>query len=992
MAFTEKEIMDALVRTENWTMSVDNYNVGTRDSNLKTIISYLTDNTSTLSNTQQDYSSTSFNGLFYLIKNHVHPDKDDQRVIDVANHPDFKHYLSLYLSQYFFQLFYQTPNKENLDALIRQLTITMGSAEDAFVYLMVEQNHEIEESYANPAADKLLDEYFLETINKLTDKDLQNLQTLQNQNQFYYSRYWMIKLFNLFDIYRPDFASEYLLWGLRTEKELLANNILPILQQPKYVTIVENWLTEQNKPDSLITENKLNTVLALYDADIEKFAALAVQLSNNYLQQLADQPDDLDWENAYTSIEILSVASYTRLSSISFLLLFIENKQLANERLEDFLATKKYINPITLRIIAQHNKEKASEVFDAILASKTSGIDYLRNILTFYQEYFEPGEYLSKIWKLASHKSKPLRVTIANIISEKDIDAENKAIELLNDKNSDVRQTAALILGYFSSEKSATAIIQVLNKETNDNARDLLLQSVADMLPVSGNMEYVAQMVASANGRGKLNKPQETWLQEDELPALQFIDGSVVPALTVRFLIYRMSRVKAMQSDIEARYVLALLDKEAAAPFAQQLIQLYKNKGAKPEHKYLMSLAALMGNDSVVDKIRTTINNWIDENRYKMAEYGVGALALQGSDKALRWVEWYSRKYRSKKANVGAAALAALETAAEELNITTHELGDRIVPDFGFDGLFKEISINGEQYRAFIDSNFKIAYFDENNKKLKALPAAASKELKEEMKDIGKEVRDVVKSQSSRMEYYLITQRKWTVEQWQQFFLNNPVMFIYANKILWGVYDVNGTLQNTFMVNDDTSLLTVEEDETALQEDAIIGMVHPTQLSAELLQQWKQVFFDRSIDPVFIQLERKAGSLAEIDLNKAIIYKFDNQQMATGSIRSTLEKYGWHKGPTGDGGMLESFNLLYHEKQLEAVLEVNGVGAGYGWGMDEHLGRLYFVNKEKAPGKWVGYIKDDADEKLVALKDVPAIFLSETLAAVENIKPFEKQA
>jgi hypothetical protein len=108
--------------------------------------------------------------------------------------------------------------------------------------------------------------------------------------------------------------------------------------------------------------------------------------------------------------------------------------------------------------------------------------------------------------------------------------------------------------------------------------------------------------------------------------------------------------------------------------------------------------------------------------------------------------------------------------------------------------------------------------------------------------------------------------------------------------------------------------------------------------------------------------------------------------MQVGSIRSTLEKYGWHKGPTGDGGMLESFNLLYFEKKIEAIMEVEGVGAGYGWGMEEKLRRLYVIDRSKVTSRWGAYIKDDTDEKLIPLNDVPTIFLSEMLAAVESIK------
>lgn len=340
---------------------------------------------------------------------------------------------------------------------------------------------------------------------------------------------------------------------------------------------------------------------------------------------------------------------------------------------------------------------------------------------------------------------------------------------------------------------------------------------------------------------------------------------------------------------------------------------------------------------------------------------------------------------------MGNAALLALEAAAEELGISTHELGDRIIPDFGFEGLFRLFTVGDESYRAFIDSNFKIAFFTDDNKKLKAIPRAASTELKDEFKAIAKEIRDITKSQSSRLEYYLIIQRRWDIKNWQQFFLQNPVMFIYATRLLWGIYNEQGELIQTFLCNEDTSLIDVEQEEITI-EAGVIGIVHPSQLDSSQLQQWKQLFFDLSIDPIFAQLDRPVPEKKDIDFSKCIIHAFAGKKMKQGSIRSTLERYGWHKGPVEDAGMLASFNLSYSERKIEAILEVEGVAVFYGWGGDETLGRLYIIDKNKATQRWFNSPKNDDDDRLVRLKDVPPIFLDELLMAIELIKPIDNNS
>ena len=113
----------------------------------------------------------------------------------------------------------------------------------------------------------------------------------------------------------------------------------------------------------------------------------------------------------------------------------------------------------------------------------------------------------------------------------------------------------------------------------------------------------------------------------------------------------------------------------------------------------------------------------------------------------------------------------------------------------------------------------------------------------------------MVKSQSSRLEHYLVVQRRWTAAQWQQFFLNNPVMFIYATKLLWGMYE-NGQLKECFLCHEDTTLINADDEEISLPDDSMIGIVHPMQLSTEQLQTWRRKFFDQSIDPTRVTRTR----------------------------------------------------------------------------------------------------------------------------------------
>ncbi len=980
-----------------------NYNHYNPEPNLGFVKAFLTGETNTLTPLPQNWFNEKFARLAELLINEQTTAENKQLLIQLFKDPEMyknsRYTVAQYLVPYEHDLDKLTERYLRMKELLEQLGFSrteLGNlyANHASHFMNQEpvKTEEILRSNSNPILTLIKEAHQSRTSEELND-------LITKKNRYYYD--FSVALATLLKVCNPEKQIEYLRYFEKTDTApFIAENVMHycIKTDPeKYLSYYQRWISQCGEHTGEETLKKLYLTLAIssYSPLTEEYTRLVLKVLEQLTAPsavLKDQAvDNYSWtffpftdKGEYRHIQLLCLAlklisDTDPVKAIQFWNL-LDEKNYCMEK-TGFSYLYETLGKQTLPLLQKQLLKKTQNEY-----SEKERIETLMGILS---NHLEEIDY-TLFWNFGAYQSKACRNAAIPFLAEHDKEAEGRGIVGLKGRTAEQRLNSARVLAMLGTTGALNALRNSIETEKDDEARDIMLAVAGDEYLAGITEENLPAIIAAHIKRGKLKKELAPWLEENTLPALFFKSGKQLSNEEVRFILYRMSRVKDLVTEPEIKPVIELIDRERSAGFAKELLQRYKDAGYDAKFKYLLGVVALFGNEEMVGQLQKGIDEWIDGNRKLMAELGIKALSLHKSNKALRAIEWYSRKYKSKKPNFGEAALQSLENAASEMGITIHELGDRIVPDFGFQGLFRHFTINGEEYRAFIDSKFKIAFFNEDNKKIKTIPAAAPDELKEEFKYIGKEIRDIVKSQSSRLEYYLTIQRQWTPEQWKAFFQENPVMFIYATKLVWGVFDEQEKLTATFICNEDTSLLDEQGEEIPLPEAGKISIVHPGQLTPESLQNWKKLLFDYSVEQVFPQLDRPLPDMEGIDMSSRMIKKFLHTEMAVGSIRSTLERAGWFKGPTGDGGYLESIKLLYFEKKLEAVLELDGVGVGYGWSNQERTGRLYFIDKSKIKSRYDS-IRSEDDEKLIPLHQLPPIFLVEVIGAIGRIKRVEKK-
>ena len=313
--------------------------------------------------------------------------------------------------------------------------------------------------------------------------------------------------------------------------------------------------------------------------------------------------------------------------------------------------------------------------------------------------------------RLLRHESKNVRDVATRALATLGDDAIACAADLLENQQSDVRLTAVTLLTSINSSKAIDVLKNKVDTEACDDVRDAIFE-VVEMAriaqdPTITKKDIRARMVRAAP---KFNEQPASWINEAELPPLKFRDGSPLDKQMVRYLLYRQSRAKEMCPDFEAKQLCELIDRQTSGDFALQLLQDYLETNTDEAYRWVLTLACMLGDDRIVPLLSRQIRKWADNERGKMAEYAVQALALLGTDTALLAISFIAVHCRHP---YGQAAQDVLERVTRPLGITSEELGERIMPTLGFEaGKPCIITCGTSSIEVRIDLDFELKYHD----------------------------------------------------------------------------------------------------------------------------------------------------------------------------------------------------------------------------------------------------------------------------------------
>ncbi len=593
------------------------------------------------------------------------------------------------------------------------------------------------------------------------------------------------------------------------------------------------------------------------------------------------------------------------------------------------------------------------------------------------------------LWTQLSHKSKQVRDAASATVAKLGDSRLPKTAEMWKIKRAEPRLAAVAWLRALGTPGAIAALRSRLDHEEADDVRDAILLALEALegATQATDPEELDRRIQKTSK--KIDGSPVDWLDTKQLPAAKLTDGTTLSANKLLYLLYRQSRVKDMRADIEARALYAQIDRSTSGDLALAVLNAFFASKADADDRWTMAFAALIGDDRLVPVIVRQVKTWADAMRGKLAEYAVEAMALLGTDVALVAVDAMAIRYRSKNKNIGKAAGDAFVRAADARGVTVQELGDLVVPWLGFQpGQPRIVDTAKARVEARIGNDFKLAFRDvATNKKVAKLPAGVPAEVQAEFKELTAALKEAAKSQQLRMEALVVRQFRWSAARWRELYLEHPLLLPFAQQLVWGAYDASGALGATFRALEDRSLTDAADETYVLPPDAVVGLVHPLELTPELRQQWLAHLADYDVTPPIAQLDRAIVTATDEQRSTKHGTEVADTTLNAMTFKGRAERLGWSRGSVCDAGGIGHYLKTFPGAGVDVFVEIDGMYVGIDMNSDITLGKVFFVTHGSV--KIGSYVYDEPsdtnDSRLVAFGDVAPVAFSESMGDLNRI-------
>jgi Domain of unknown function (DUF4132) len=484
------------------------------------------------------------------------------------------------------------------------------------------------------------------------------------------------------------------------------------------------------------------------------------------------------------------------------------------------------------------------------------------------------------------------------------------------------------------------------------------------------------------------------WIDVTDLPPIVIGDS----CLNVEQVLAVLTALKQSKpephiaiGDLKLQCDLASLD-----AFGWKLFESWLVAGAPSKENWALLAVGWLGNDISALKLAPMIRTWPGESQHARAVTGLECLREIGTDTALMQINGIAQKVKFQ--GIKNRAKECMEAIAVDRGMSRDELEDRIVPDCGLDeGGGRVLDFGDRQFRLVLGDNLKPMVKDAENKLKTDLPKLNSKddagkaaEAIADWKLLKKQIAEVVKIQTPRLEQAMVRDRRWSVSEFEMLLVQHPLMLLLAQRILWASYSADGKLLRTFRLTEDQSYADSSDQVYKLSKAVMVGIVHPLAIPASEKNLWGEIFSDYKIVQPFPQLGRPVYSLEASEMSGQEITRFKDIKIPIVALVRTLESLGWQRSGLHDHGDYSMHCKYFAATHVTAVIgEYEQVfvslSVDIGDGLESIDGCCFVAGEWQGWNYPAGQWGKQEKVKLVKLQEVNLIVLSEVLADLHAV-------
>jgi len=417
----------------------------------------------------------------------------------------------------------------------------------------------------------------------------------------------------------------------------------------------------------------------------------------------------------------------------------------------------------------------------------------------------------------------------------------------------------------------------------------------------------------------KLDAP---WIDLNTLPELSFKNGEKISAKITLML---LSAVKNFGYQSVLEQIQSMTKKSIL-----ELFKYLRNEVSREMWIYDLLFALAEDDTTIYPLIEENIERYGYSGGYHLQNQLINKLVEIKNIEGLKFIY---KLMKSKRNSIKNSAFKAFRTKSYLLGVTQEELKDMLISDFGLDSNRELVLDYGtRKITVKLLPDFKLKFTDKSiNKEYKSLPKATKSDDEEKVKEatlfikkMKKELKKIISDMKARLNSQFIDPKFNKFSYWEQLFVKNPVLNIFATNLFWGVYK-NEKLEKVFIYTTDGSYLDIEQNEITLNKDDLISIVHPIDLAEDNLQKAKDFIDDYEIIQPIIQINRQFFKPS--DKNSKKLMDFNGKTVKGNTFHYALTKAGFSKGIVEDNGTI--FTYYMDVKNTEVLVVMSGITIGF---------------------------------------------------------------